>query len=107
MSHSIVSVEIAGQRYPVRSNLDATYVAELASYVDQKMRAAADAVPASDMLGLAILVSLNLADECFRARQQESSSHGEVHERTLRIERLVDDALGSIQASPRLSSTGP
>ena len=43
MSQSIVSVEIAGQRYPIRSNLDASYVAELAAYVDQKMRAAADA----------------------------------------------------------------
>jgi cell division protein ZapA len=101
MSNSIVSVEIAGQRYPVRSNLDATYVAELASYVEQKMRAAADAVPASDMLGLAVLVALNLADECFRARQQQSSTSGEVHERALRIERLVDDALGSFPDSRR------
>jgi cell division protein ZapA len=103
MSNTIVSVEIAGQRYPVRSSLDATYVAELASYVDQKMRAAADAVPASDMLGLAILVALNIADECFRARQQQSSSSGEINERALRIERLVDDAL-SAQGDPRLGS---
>jgi len=103
MSNSIVSVEIAGQRYPVRSSLDATYVAELASYVDQKMRAAADAVPASDMLGLAVLVALNIADECFRARQQQSSASGEINERALRIERLVDDALGA-QGDPRLGS---
>jgi cell division protein ZapA len=103
MSNSIVSVEIAGQRYPVRSSLDATYVAELASYVDQKMRAAADAVPASDMLGLAVLVALNIADECFRARQQQSSASGEINERALRIERLVDEALGA-QGDPRLGS---
>ena len=32
------------------------------------MRAAAEAAPASDMLGLAILVALNIADEYFRAR---------------------------------------
>ncbi len=100
MSNSIVSVEIGGQRYPVRSSLDATYVAELASYVEQKMRAAADAVPSSDTLGLAVLVALNLADECFRARQQQSSSSGDVHERTLRIERLVDDALGAAPLTP-------
>jgi cell division protein ZapA len=99
MSQSIVSVEIAGQRYPIRSNLDASYVAELAAYVDQKMRAAADAVPASDMLGLAVLVAMNIADECFRARQQQSSTSGELNERALRLERLVDDALGSLQAS--------
>ena len=54
----VVTVEIAGQRYPIRSSLDERYVAELAAYVDQKMRAAVRAVPESDMLGLAILVAL-------------------------------------------------
>ena len=63
----VVTVEIAGQRYPIRSGLDAAYVVELAAYVDQKMRAAADTAPASDTLGLAVLVALNIADEYFRA----------------------------------------
>ena len=96
MSHSIVTVEIAGQRYPIRSTLDANYVAELAAYVDEKMRAAADTAPQSDMMGLAVLVALNIADECFRARQQNSSTSGELNERALRLERLLDDALGSL-----------
>ena len=64
---SVVTVEIGGQRYPIRSALDERYVTELAAYVDQKMRAASDAAPASDMLGLAVLVALNIADEYFRA----------------------------------------
>ena len=67
----MVTVEIAGQRYPIRSSLDERYVAELAGYVDQKMRAASIAAPTSDMLGLAVLVALNIADEYFRARQQQ------------------------------------
>ena len=92
---SVVTVEIAGQRYPIRSALDERYVAELAAYVEQKMRAAVDAAPASDMLGLAILVALNLADEYFRAREQSSSSHGELNERALRLEQLVDRSAGA------------
>ena len=32
----VVTVEIAGQRYPIRSGLDPTYVGELAAYVDKK-----------------------------------------------------------------------
>ena len=40
---SVVTVEIAGQRYPIRSGLDERYIAELAAYVDQKMRAASNA----------------------------------------------------------------
>lgn len=99
MIPSTVSVEIAGQRYPIQSNLDAAYVAELAAYVDAKMRTAAEAAPSSDMLGLALLVALNIADECFRARQTQSSTSGDLNERTLRLERLVDDALGSLQGA--------
>jgi cell division protein ZapA len=88
----VVTVEIGGQRYPIRSGLDPAYVGELAAYVDKKMRAASDAAPTTDMLGLAILVALNLADEYFRARQHQSS-HGELNERALRLEQLLDQIL--------------
>jgi cell division protein ZapA len=89
----LVTVEISGHKYPIRSGLDPTYVAELAAYVDTKMRAASDAAPSIDMLGLAVLVALNLADECFRARRQESSSHGDLHQRALKLEQLLDTVL--------------
>jgi cell division protein ZapA len=95
---SVVTVEIAGQRYPIRSSLDERYVAELAAYVDQKMRAASVAAPASDTLGLAVLVALNIADEYFRARQQTSSVNGDLNERAMRLERLVDDAIAQVGA---------
>ena len=89
----MVTVDIAGQQYPIRSGLDAAYVVELAAYVDKKMREAAETAPATDTLGLAVLVALNLADEYFRARQNESSSQGQINERALRLEQLVDEAL--------------
>jgi cell division protein ZapA len=91
----VVTVEIAGQPYPIRSTLEPKYVAELAAYVDQKMRAASDAAPASDLLGLAVLVALNIADEYFRARDQQS---GELNARALRLEQLVDDVLSQAAA---------
>ena len=91
----VVTVEIAGQHYPIRSGLDASYVAELAAYVDQKMRAASDAAPASDRLGLAVLVALNLADEYFRARHHETGLGGALNERALKLERLLDEALAA------------
>ena len=93
---SVVTVEIAGQRYPIRSALDERYVTELAAYVDQKMRAASSAAPASDMLGLAVLVALNIADEFFRARQQQTSNRGDLNERASRLERLVDEVLAQV-----------
>ncbi len=102
---SVVTVEIAGQRYPIRSDLDERYIAELAAYVDQKMRAAVNAAPESDMLGLAILVALNVADDYFRARQQQSSVHGELNERALRLEQIVDDVLAQIAVKQAVNAS--
>jgi len=102
---SVVTVEIAGQRYPIRSDLDERYIAELAAYVDQKMRAAANTAPESDMLGLAILVALNIADDVFRARQLQSSASGELNQRALRLERLVDDVLAQMSAKQAISAS--
>ena len=98
---SVITVEIAGQRYPIRSSLDERYVTELAAYVDQKMRTAADSAPSSDMLGLAVLVALNIADEFFRERnqQQHTSAAGDLNERAMRLERIVDAALAQVAAS--------
>ena len=102
---SVVTVEIAGQRYPIRSGLDERYIAELAAYVDQKMRAAVNAAPESDMLGLAILVSLNIADDVFRAQQQQSSASGELNERALRLEEIVDSVLAQVTAKQAVSAS--
>ncbi len=102
---SVITVEIGGQRYPIRSTLDERYVAELAAYVDQKMRAAVNAAPESDMLGLAILVALNIADDVFRARQQQSTASGELNERALRLEEIVDSALTQMTAKKAVSAS--
>ena len=92
----VVTVEIGGLQYPIRSALDPTYVAELAAYVDQKIRTASDAAPASDGLGVAVLVALNIADELFRALSQRSS---ELNQRALRLEQLLDDVLSQSDAA--------
>jgi cell division protein ZapA len=101
---SVVTVEIAGQRYPIRSALDERYVTELAAYVDQKMRTASLAAPTSDMLGLAVLVALNIADEYFRARLQSSNTSGDFNARTMRLEQMVDDMLAQV-TSRRAAAT--
>ena len=89
----VIPVEIYGQRYPIRSTLDPDYVARLASYVDQKVRAAADSTPTSDSLRLAILAALNIADELFRCRDITDARTGELAERAGELERLLDRVL--------------
>jgi len=62
----VVPIVIQGQRYPVRSTLDPAYVAELAAYVDEKMRLASEVNETNDFLRVAVLAALNLADEIIR-----------------------------------------
>jgi cell division protein ZapA len=89
----VIPVEIHGQRYPIRSTLDPVYVARLASYLDEKMRAAADSTPTGDTLRLAIIAALNIADELLRCRDSESARDGELAERAGELERLLDRVL--------------
>jgi cell division protein ZapA len=89
----VIPVEIHGQRYPIRTSLEPEYVARLAVYVDEKIRAAADQTPASDSLRLAVLAALNIADELFRCRDFTRERDGELAERAGELERLLDRVL--------------
>ena len=93
MTDRVIPVDIHGQRYPIRSTLDPEYVARLATYVDEKMRAAADSTTTGDSLRLAVLAALNIADELFRCRDLKRECDGELAERAGELERLLDRVL--------------
>ncbi len=97
MSTRVITVEIHGQRYAVRSELDQAYIAELAAYVDQKMRLAAEELSSADSLRIAVIAALNLADELHRLRMDTQGREGDVLERTAALERLVDAVLSGQQ----------
>ena len=74
-------------------SLDPEYVGRLATYVDEKIRAAADATPSGDLLRLTIIAALNIADELFRCRDVERTRDGRLAERAGELERLLDRLL--------------
>jgi len=88
-----ISVEIFGQRYPIRSELDIEYIKRLAAFVDGKIRAAGDSAPSGDPVRLAVLAALNIADELFRHLETTRVSSGSVAERAEELERLLDRVL--------------
>jgi cell division protein ZapA len=89
----VISVEIHGQRYPIRSSLDQDYVLRLAAYVDQKIGAAAESTPSGDSLRLTVLAALNIADELFRIREATRARDNQIAERALELEQLLDRVL--------------
>jgi cell division protein ZapA len=99
----VVTVEIHGQQYPIRSGLDPVYVAELAAYVDEKMRLASRESPAGDTLKLAVLAALNIADEYFRILDDERRQNDQVANRAAALERMMDLALGLADGQSRVA----
>jgi cell division protein ZapA len=89
----VISVEIHGQRYPIRSSLDQEYVLRLATFVDQKMGLVATTTPGSDSLRMAVLAALNIADELFRAREATRARDSQIAERASELEQIVDRVL--------------
>ena len=97
-SSRVVQVDIHGQRYAVRSDLDPAYISELAAYLDEKMQLASRETQSADSLRVAVIAALNVADELFRARAEGSGIEGAVLARTAEIERLVDAVLADVRA---------
>ena len=102
----LVTVEINGLRYPIRSQLDAAYVADLAAYVEGKMQLATRESPAGDTLKIAVLAALNIADEYFRARQEGRDRRTDLSQRAQELERMLDLALESSDADTLARTAG-
>src|SRR5688572_4612336 len=95
----VVQVEVHGQKYPIRTELDPRYVEELAQFVEARMALASRSSPSSDAVGLAILTALNITDEFFRARAALTNNSGTLTARAEALEKMVDEALADIRLS--------
>lgn len=95
----VIHVEIHGQQYAVRSDLDPAYITQLATYFDEKMRLASTEIQTADSLRIAVIAALNVADELFRARAEGHGLEGRLLARTAEIERLVDTVLEDARSS--------
>ena len=96
----VVTVEIMGQRFSIRSSLDIEYINRLASYVDHKIQIAAEHSTGGDTVRIAVLAAMNIADEYFRSRDTENSLEEAVKTRAGEIERMVDAALADETPEP-------
>jgi len=88
-----VKVQIFGQTYSIRGELDEAYMQELAQYVDEKMQAIADMTKTVDTQKVAVLAALAIADE-LRSIQRDRGEHEELlREQAERCLTLVERAL--------------
>ena len=88
-----VKVQIFGQTYTVRGELDECYVQQLAAYVDEKMSAIADATSTVDTQRVAVLAALAIADELHSLRKDRGEQKELLREQAERCLTLVERAL--------------
>jgi cell division protein ZapA len=70
---NVVQVQIFGHTYTIRSEAEQTYILDVASYVDRKMREITEKLPVASLSKVAVLASLNIADELFKERASQRS----------------------------------
>jgi cell division protein ZapA len=92
MSNS-VKVQIFGQIYAIRGELDERYVQKLSAYVDEKMSAIADATATVDTQKVAVLAALAIADELHTIRKDRTDQEDLLREQAERCLTLVERAL--------------
>jgi len=88
-----IKVKIFGQPYAIRGELDEIYVQKLAAYVDEKMRAIADATATVDTQKIAVLAALAIADELHNAQSERGEREELLREQADRCLTLVERAL--------------
>lgn len=88
-----VKVQIFGQVYSIRGDLEEKYVHKLAKFVDEKMHAVAEATGIVDTQKLAVLAALAIADELHSMQRERSEEEELLREQAERCLTLVERAL--------------
>jgi cell division protein ZapA len=88
-----LKIEIYDQTYNVHGGQDEAYLKQLAAFVDERMRAIAEATRNVDSLKVAVLAALNIADEVFTLRAEQAAIAEPLRERVEKAAALVEKAL--------------
>jgi cell division protein ZapA len=86
-----VTVEIAGERHVLRSDMPPEYTRAVAQHVDDTLRAL-PSFPTLEPVRAAILASLSITDEMFRARQEIERLRAEIEDKTAALAAMLEDA---------------
>jgi len=92
-SKNVVQVQIFGQSYSIRGEADQTYIQDVAAYVDRKMREITEKVPVTSLSKVAVLASLNIADELFKERATNHDRQDWLDRHAARLNAVLEEVL--------------
>jgi cell division protein ZapA len=85
-----VAVQIAGQRYVLRTDADEDQVQKLASYVDGRIRDIQRQTRTPDTQALATLAALQIAEELFGERQAQASLRKKIRDKSQALLQFLE-----------------
>ena len=91
-----VRVEIYDQTYHLRGS-DPEYIAQLAAYVDSKMRLISQQAATVDSLRVAVLAALNIADEFHVLKRKYDGVAGDYNARAEQLSGALDEILAEVR----------
>lgn len=91
-NQNVIKVQIFGGEYKIRGEADPEYILEVARYVDSKMREINEKLSVASLGKVAILTSLNLADELFKERREKEQTFSQIRERAAGLALKLEEA---------------
>ena len=85
-----IEVNILGQNYTIKGDAPEEYMQKLAAFVDLKLKEVHNSSPSIAPLKAAILVSLNIADELHRLREEHEKATMVIEEKANVLSGLFD-----------------
>jgi cell division protein ZapA (FtsZ GTPase activity inhibitor) len=82
---TVVSVQIAGEEYTIRSEASTEYTRECAEYVDRTIRDILGGVPTMQAHRVPVLAALAITDQLLRANRELAELRSEVERRAARL----------------------
>ncbi len=105
--NEVTRVNIFGREYIIRGAGAAAHIAEIAHYVDMKMRQMDDNATVATSARVAIFAALNIADELFQLRKS-ANAEDDLHNNEMagladKIEQILDET--SVKAKKEISTS--
>ncbi|MBI3988943.1 MAG: cell division protein ZapA [candidate division NC10 bacterium] len=92
-SEHLIQVEIFGERYTVRAQEDPGHIHRVAQYVDAKFYEIAKRSPSLPSPKMAVLASLEIADELLKLEEERGKVEAEAVARIGELVRLLEAEL--------------
>jgi cell division protein ZapA len=89
-----VTVQIAGQRYALRSDADEATVREIAAFVDARLKDIHKQTRIADTQAVATLAALQIAEQLFAEREANAAFKKRVREKGQSLLQFLERAAG-------------